>query len=226
MKILDEMMNSFNFEQFTFSQMLVSLMFSIIFGVMGMIVYRYYHRKNEAYDLSISRGFPLIAPSVTAIFWLIQTSLPLSLGLIGAMSFVRFRSPVKRAEDIGFILIIISMGLACAVKQFQVALVLISFVALLGFVRRKIATKFFMKNNGNIAIHSQEDGFLSKLTSSSDQELKKLVLVSMTSRDSLTSVFFSGPALDLSSLESIKKSVLGIDPKARVEFFFPDNQVG
>lgn len=226
MNILNTLMESFNFEQFTFTQLVVSLSFSALMGILGMLAYRLYHRKNEAYDLSISRGFPLLTPAVTSIFWLIQTSLPLSLGLLGALSFVRFRAPVKRAEDIAFILIMISTGLSCAIKQFHVGAMLIGFVFAFAFLRRKIAPRFFSAASGNIAVHSQDAAFVQKMTDSQQADLKDLVLVSMTSRDGLASLFFSGPALDLATLERIKKAILALDARARVEFFFPDNQVG
>ncbi len=62
----------------------------------------------------IHHAFPLLGIAVTAIFVTVQFSLPLSLGLLGALSIVRFRTPVKEPEDIGFVLLVIATGLACA----------------------------------------------------------------------------------------------------------------
>ncbi len=62
----------------------------------------------------IHRSFPLLGISITAIFISIQFSLPLSLGLLGALSIVRFRTPVKEPEEIGFIMVVIATSLACA----------------------------------------------------------------------------------------------------------------
>ena len=45
---------------------------------------------------------------VTVLFLGIQTSIPLSLGLLGALSFVRFRTPVKDPAEIGFLLVLIA----------------------------------------------------------------------------------------------------------------------
>lgn len=62
----------------------------------------------------IHRTFPLVAVAVTAIFLCVQFSLPLSLGLLGALSIVRFRTPIKEPEEVGFILLVIATSLACA----------------------------------------------------------------------------------------------------------------
>ncbi|MEE4313009.1 MAG: DUF4956 domain-containing protein [Desulfofustis sp.] len=62
----------------------------------------------------IYRAFPLLGISITAIFIAIQFSLPLSLGLLGALSIVRFRTPIKEPEEIGFIMLVVATSLCCA----------------------------------------------------------------------------------------------------------------
>ncbi len=71
----------------------------------------YAHRSTGS---QIHRAFPLLALAVTAIFISIQFSLPLSLGLLGALSIVRFRTPIKAPEEIAFIMLVIATSLACA----------------------------------------------------------------------------------------------------------------
>ena len=76
--------------------------------------------------IQVHKSFPILGPAVTAIFLVIQFSLPLSLGLLGALSFVRFRTPIKEPEEIGYILIVISTSLACAVFKFDIAILLLA----------------------------------------------------------------------------------------------------
>ena len=77
---------------------------------------------RRATGSEIHRAFPLIAIAVTAIFICIQFSLPLSLGLLGALSIVRFRTPIKEPEEIGFLMVVIATSL----PPFILALVLMS----------------------------------------------------------------------------------------------------
>ena len=81
----------------------------------------------------VHRAFPLLGISVTAIFVCIQFSLPLSLGLLGALSIVRFRTPVKEPEEIGFIMLVIATSIACATFkiEFLGVIFLVAVVALL-----------------------------------------------------------------------------------------------
>lgn len=81
----------------------------------------------------IYRSFALLATALTAIFVCLQFSIPLSLGLLGALSIVRFRNPVKDPEEIGFILLVVASSLTCATFNFPflVIIMAISFICLL-----------------------------------------------------------------------------------------------
>jgi hypothetical protein len=71
------------------------------------IAYLYLHfYSSRATGSQVHRAFPLLGISVTSIFVTIQFSLPLSLGLLGALSIVRFRTPIKEPEEIGFMMLV------------------------------------------------------------------------------------------------------------------------
>jgi hypothetical protein len=82
---------------------------------------------SRATGSQVHRSFPLLGISITAIFVCIQFSLPLSLGLLGALSIVRFRTPIKEPEEIGFIMLVIAVSIAAA--TFQLVFVGVLFVA-------------------------------------------------------------------------------------------------
>ncbi len=108
--------------------LLISLFSSFI------ISYLYVHfYKQRSTGSQIHRSFPLLGLSITAIFICIQFSLPLSLGLLGALSIVRFRTPIKEPEEIGFLMLLIASAISCA--TFNLAfLAIILLVATLGLV--------------------------------------------------------------------------------------------
>ncbi len=100
--------------------------------ILSKIHENFYFRKNGI-DRSLSRSLIILTPIMTLIFFIIQNSLLLSVGLVGSLSFIRFRTAIKKAEDIVFILAAIGIGLSLAVKSFTIALTvpLIFLVALL-----------------------------------------------------------------------------------------------
>jgi hypothetical protein len=99
--------------------LLVSLSSSLLIAYLYTVFY-----ASRATGSQVHRSFPLLGLSITAIFVCIQFSLPLSLGLLGALSIVRFRTPIKEPEEIGFIMLVIAVSIAAATFQLVFAGVL------------------------------------------------------------------------------------------------------
>lgn len=108
--------------------MLISLIVSLLLSYLYLTFY-----KNRATGSQIHRSFPLLGVSITCIFICIQFSLPLSLGLLGALSIVRFRTPIKEPEEIGFIMVVIAAAICCATFNlvFLGVLLVVTFMGLL-----------------------------------------------------------------------------------------------
>ena len=87
----------------------VSLLCALFISFLYASLYR-----NRATGSMVHRAFPLLGVSITSIFITVQFSLPLSLGLLGALSIVRFRTPIKEPEEIGFIMLVVATSLCCA----------------------------------------------------------------------------------------------------------------
>lgn len=102
------------------SSLLVSWMYSRFYG-------------GRATGTQIHRAFPLLGLSIAAIFVCIQFSLALSLGLLGALSIIRFRTPIKEPEEVAFIMLVIATSIACATFNllFLVAILLCAVAVLL-----------------------------------------------------------------------------------------------
>ena len=110
-----------------FFEFTIIIFSSFIYSLLIKELYKLYF-VNESSNFSLQNSLPMIAASVSTIFWLLQYSLPLSLGLLGALSFVRYRVPIKKSEDIAFILLIIAVGLSNAVLNLWIGPVLIVFL--------------------------------------------------------------------------------------------------
>ncbi len=91
--------------------------FAILYSLLAAFVFSNlysYFFERRATGSQINRAFPLLAIAITVIFITVQFSLPLSLGLLGALSIVRFRTPIKEPEEIGFIMLVVASSLSCA----------------------------------------------------------------------------------------------------------------
>ncbi|MFT7618435.1 MAG: hypothetical protein ACI97A_002078 [Planctomycetota bacterium] len=86
---------------------------------------------------SIAKVFPLLTIVTIAVIFVVKTSLALSLGLVGALSIVRFRAAIKDPEELVYLFLCIGIGLSLGALQVwpAVALVVIASVFVLGFDR-------------------------------------------------------------------------------------------
>ena len=111
---------------------LLLLTLSLIAAMIVSYLYLKFY-KNRATGSQIHRAFPLLGVAITSIFICIQFSLPLSLGLLGALSIVRFRTPIKEPEEIGFIMIVVATSISIATFNilFLGLILLVTYVGLL-----------------------------------------------------------------------------------------------
>jgi uncharacterized membrane protein YhiD involved in acid resistance len=59
----------------------------------------------------------LLACTTTLIITIVKSSLALSLGLVGALSIVRFRAAIKEPEELAFLFVTIAIGLGLGANQ-------------------------------------------------------------------------------------------------------------
>ncbi len=152
--------------EFGLLEFLTSIIFSLACGVIALVLYRVYFTEVHDRNESLTRSFIVIAPSITAIFWAIQYSLPLSLGLLGALSFVRFRTPIKKPEDIAFILLVIALALLSSVFRFFAAGILLGVIMLVVLAKTLVT-------NGNIPFFGRTKG-LTAFVSTSAEKLESM----------------------------------------------------
>ena len=118
----------------------------------GILCWHYYIRAQKKYlrrDLALV--LPVICLTTLLVITVVKSSLALSLGLVGALSIVRFRTPIKEPEELAYIFLAIALGLALGADQREVAAVSVPLI--LGFIS---AIGFFTKENsspnGNLLI--------------------------------------------------------------------------
>jgi len=105
----------------------VGLGISLVVGG-GLAVYiRFLYRRSSPHTSadSIARVFPLLTLVTIAVIAVVKSSLALSLGLVGALSIVRFRAAIKDPEELVYLFLCIGVGLALGAQQAWLAFVLV-----------------------------------------------------------------------------------------------------
>ena len=95
-------------------------------------MYRFFYERRGT-GSQVHRAFPLLAIAITTLFIGVQLSIPLSLGLLGSLSIIRFRTPIKEPEEVGFIMLVIAASISAATFNFRFLLLMyvVAFISLL-----------------------------------------------------------------------------------------------
>ena len=99
---------------------------NIALGVLlTAIVAWHYSRRARIKVLRRDLGLvlPVIALTTLLVISVVKSSLALSLGLVGALSIVRFRTPIKEPEELAYIFLAIAVGLALGADQWESAVI-------------------------------------------------------------------------------------------------------
>lgn len=96
----------------------------LVTTVLALVISYTYVRFGNALSnrKALSKNFVLIALTTMLIITIVKSSLALSLGLVGALSIVRFRTAIKEPEELAYFFIVISIGLGIGAGQFVVTL--------------------------------------------------------------------------------------------------------
>jgi hypothetical protein len=103
-------------------------------AILGLLLGQAYIRFGTALSnrRQFARNFLLLTVTTTLIISIVKSSLALSLGLVGALSIVRFRAAIKDPEELAFLFLAISVGLGLGAGQGLVTVV--AFVLILGLI--------------------------------------------------------------------------------------------
>ena len=116
---------------------LAALLWTTVLALYIYFCYRITTRKSF-YSKNFNISLVAMALITSAIILTIQSSLVVSLGMVGALSIVRFRTAIKDPMDLVFLFWSISVGIICGAGLAEIALLVSLAVTLLIFILDRI----------------------------------------------------------------------------------------
>lgn len=130
------------------------LLVLVISFIIAMIIYLTYKHTfsgvlyNDRFNISLV----MITVITTMVMAVIGSNISVSLGMVGALSIVRFRTAIKDPRDTAFIFWCIVVGLACGTQNYYIALIGSLFISLILFLFKKYLrtdNKYILVVRGN-----------------------------------------------------------------------------
>ena len=110
MNNLNDLLSVQQFAEQSISAVLVNLFLCMMLVSLVGWFYKKYSRSLGG-KTHVGAILPLIGLTVFMVITVVKSSLALSLGLVGALSIVRFRTPIKEPEELGYLFLTIAVGL-------------------------------------------------------------------------------------------------------------------
>jgi len=127
----------------------------IIATILSLIIKYFYIRFGKSFSNreKFSSIFVPMALATALIITVVQASIALSLGLVGALSIVRFRAAIKEPEELTYIFLIIGVGLTCGANKPLLALVAIALILPLVYINSRMSNSKGIQAKGKMLIN-------------------------------------------------------------------------
>ena len=102
------------------------------------------------------RNFLLITLTTMLVISIVKSSLALSLGLVGALSIIRFRAAIKEPEELAYLFLAIAIGLGFGANQAAVTIVAFIIISMILIIAKKFSKKFHDNQNLHLTVQSKD----------------------------------------------------------------------
>lgn len=189
--------------------------------IMSFIVRIFYIKYSYSLTgkMHIASVLPILAGIIFLVIIIVKSSLALSLGLVGALSIVRFRTPIKEPEELVYLFLIIAIGLGYGAGYVMVTTIIV--LSLLAVIYFALTNKKNIKTNEYNLVIDWKNGSLkfdSLITLVSEySDTIKLIRLD-TNKDVNTTVLLIAPNHNI-NLDNLMDKIKLQDEDANITFF-------
>ena len=147
----------------------LALLVAAILSGLVALVHRLIHRRSGS-EISFTQSLMALGPIISLIMIFIGNNLALSLGMVGSLSLIRFRTAVKEMSDLIFLLWVMAIGVGCGTLNWTASAVGTLLIALLVIVLSKLKAPS-KQLAGTLLVQVSDEAELKKLELSQAQQL-------------------------------------------------------
>ena len=186
------------------------------------LMYKHWGRSlsNRA---TFGRNFAALGMTTMLIIAIVKSSLALSLGLVGALSIVRFRTAIKEPEELGYLFLTIAIGLGFGANQWLITTLGVFIIGVVLWLRSRGqsgeegSSLYLTVRTGDSA-----KAGLAQLSEALGASCTGLALKRFDESEGRMEVSYLVSFADHSDLERAKAAIQACDPAASISFI--DNE--
>ena len=108
--------------EFSVADIAISLTLSFLLSCVIGIVYRRTH-QNVSYSQSYVQTLIIMGVVIAVIMLIVGSNVARAFALVGALSIIRFRNALKETRDVGYIFLVMGVGMACGTRFYLLAVI-------------------------------------------------------------------------------------------------------
>tara|TARA_X000001036_G_scaffold355225_1_gene337016 strand:+ start:669 stop:1340 length:672 start_codon:yes stop_codon:yes gene_type:complete len=165
----------------------------------------------------IGSVLPLIGLTVFLVIVVVKSSLALSLGLVGALSIVRFRTPIKEPEELGYLFLTIGVGLGFG-AGYEIITIIIT-ISILTFLYFTSIKQNSNDTNGEYTILvNVSDDHYKQCTKLIEEKTTAFKITRAESGEKRIAVYYNVSINNDFDLQSLIKDLKLLDKDSKVDF--------
>ena len=208
---IEDFSNNVPFLEFLLNLLVVA---ALVWGLRA-----FYIRYGDALSnrRRFANTFLPLALGTLLIIMIVKSSIALSLGLVGALSIVRFRAAIKDPEELTYLFIAIGLGLAGGANQPVLAVVAFFSILLILFVSKKISGRQPYQGEDRLFVNIHTDlTDIEHVSSVLTAHLPHVELKRLDTLDNGLDVSFICKAENLQQVATVQRAVTALSPATRL----------
>ncbi len=208
---INEFTNNVSLRDFLVNIITIALLCSLL------RLYYIYFGNTIANRRRFANNFLPLALGTLLIIMIVKSSVALSLGLVGALSIVRFRAAIKDPEELTFLLIAIGLGLAGGANQPVLAIVAFVMIIAMLYIHRLTTGRISLKQDDRLFVNINTDTEdLNKIVELLTGIFPYVELKRMDTLDQGLDLSFICKADSMDQLAKVKDAVTALSPQTRM----------
>ena len=153
MEVFENIINMYSNESITTSTILSVLLMVLVLAVYEFLVYRFVSHRSF-YNKSLNITIAILPFFISTIILCLQSNIIITLGTIGALAIIRFRTAIKDPTDMLYLLWSVYIGIICGCQLYEVGVLtsIIVTIALLSLEHIKFGKKPYI-----LIVHGDSD---------------------------------------------------------------------
>ena len=135
---------------------IVNIILSALLAVSLRLIYIKYG-NSLSNRKQFSQNFLLLCTTTMLMITIVKSSLALSLGLVGALSIIRFRAAIKEPEELAYLFLAIAIGLGLGADQTIITIIAVIIISLIIIATKMLSKNFNENQNLHLTIQSTGD---------------------------------------------------------------------